>query len=182
MSFVTMVIYGLIIGLAVAILENIVSMFIVVKKFKCQSLSWVAKTFYIPCILYTISVALITLSIVLLDVSMDINKNEIKALVLFGILLVAMFVDFGFMKIVQAKRRNALYKCKCRVSGMLKDSDNEVLSNIMNKINNIEKRVRIDNNVIEAINKEIDTEDSKYSDNISTLADNIDFEDITIDF
>ena len=65
---------------------------------------------------------------------------------------------------------------------MLKDSDNEVLSNIMNKINNIEKRVRIDNNVIEAINKEIDTEDSKYSDNISTLADNIDFEDITIGF
>lgn len=143
--------------LVLAILENISAMFIVVKKLKCQSSNWVIKTYYIPCLLYAISISIIAYCSIALNVSIRLSKSDVLILILESLAFMLVYIGLAIRKVNEAKRRVQLAKLKNKANKIKSKSNKDDINSLLDKIYNSEKRIRVDKKLIEEVSSELNS-------------------------
>lgn len=143
----TLLIMLLCISLIITIICNITAIFIMIHKVKCKDYKWVIKTVYVPCIMYCLTLVGIVISSLIFNITEKLDLYDILIVCAYVVAYIIFSIGALGSKIVQARRRNTLYKAKQMIDVSLEKTKSEdkleELNNMKNKIKQLEERVKI---------------------------------------
>ena len=141
-----------------ALISNVVSMLVIIKKVKCKDMNWVVKSCYVPSMMYTVALVAVTSVIVIYDVDISIKSLNVIIMCLFALAMTMLEISSGVLRVASAKRRDKLVKTREKIKEKIKNckDDNEKLelTVMLDNIKEAEKRVILTrtmlNNIISA--------------------------------